>query len=147
MQFIMFTKHLQGLDLPEIVAALQSVGVEGADLCVRPGYPVHPENAERALPDAARRFAEEGLSIPLDEFAFVLSADRPPQLRFSAPGHGDPSQWQCAQLSIESRFQLAIAIRRPVGRGLAIRVCRTVPLRWQDDGRLLPPEATNRWSL
>ena len=65
MQYIMFTKHLQGLDLPAIIAALKSVGVEGADLCVRPGYPVDPENVKRALPEAARRFAAEGLSIPL----------------------------------------------------------------------------------
>jgi sugar phosphate isomerase/epimerase len=64
-QHIMFTKHLQGLGLPEIIVALKSVGVEGADLCVRPGYPVHPENAGRALPEAARHFAAEGLSIPL----------------------------------------------------------------------------------
>jgi len=61
----MFTKHLQGYDVPEIIAALQSVGVEGADLCVRPGYPVNPENARQALPEAARKFHEAGLSIPL----------------------------------------------------------------------------------
>jgi sugar phosphate isomerase/epimerase len=65
MQFIMFTKHLQGLDVPGIIEALRSVGVEGADLCVRPGYPVTPENAPEALPAAARRFAAAGLSIPL----------------------------------------------------------------------------------
>jgi sugar phosphate isomerase/epimerase len=65
MKFIMFTKHLQGLDLTEIIGALQSVGVEGADLCLRPGYPVNPDNAETALPQAARQFAAEGLSIPL----------------------------------------------------------------------------------
>jgi sugar phosphate isomerase/epimerase len=65
MEFVMFTKHLQGLDVPGIIEALQSVGVEGADLCVRPGYPVGPENIERALPAAARQFAAEGLSIPL----------------------------------------------------------------------------------
>ena len=65
MQFIMFTKHLEGLDVPGIMRALKSVGVEGADLCVRPGYPVTPENAEKALPEAARQFADEGLSIPL----------------------------------------------------------------------------------
>jgi len=65
MQFIMFTKHLQGLDLPGIIEALHAVGVEGADLCVRPGYPVNPENVETALPAAARQFAAEGLSIPL----------------------------------------------------------------------------------
>ena len=42
MKFIMFTKHLQGLDIRGIMDALKSVGVEGADLCVRPGYPVTP---------------------------------------------------------------------------------------------------------
>jgi hypothetical protein len=61
----MFTKHLQGLDVPGIIEALQSVGVGGADLCVRPGYPVNLENAATALPAAARRFAAGGLSIPL----------------------------------------------------------------------------------
>ncbi len=65
MKFIMFTKHLEGLDVPGIAAALKSVGVEGADLCVRPGYPVHPGNISTALPEAARLFADEGLSIPL----------------------------------------------------------------------------------
>jgi sugar phosphate isomerase/epimerase len=61
----MFTKHLQGLDVPGVIEALQSVGVEGADLCVRPGHPVNPENVDRVLPAAARQFAAEGLSIPL----------------------------------------------------------------------------------
>jgi sugar phosphate isomerase/epimerase len=65
MQFIMFTKHLEGLSIPEIIDALQCVGVAGADLCVRPGYPVNPDNIHAALPAAARRFAEAGLSIPL----------------------------------------------------------------------------------
>ena len=65
MQYIMFTKHLEGLDLDEIIATLQRVGVQGADLCVRPGYPVTPENAATALPDAMRRFRDAGLDIPL----------------------------------------------------------------------------------
>jgi sugar phosphate isomerase/epimerase len=65
MKLVMFTKHLQGLDVPEIIEALQFIGVEGADLCVRPGYPVDPENVGRALPATARQFAAEGLSIPL----------------------------------------------------------------------------------
>ena len=65
MKFIMFTKHLEALDLPGIMSALKSVGVEGADLCVRPGYPVNPLNTETALPEAVRQFADEGLSVPL----------------------------------------------------------------------------------
>ena len=47
MKYIMFTKHLEGLDIAGIMEALKSVGVEGADLCVRPGYPVNPENADK----------------------------------------------------------------------------------------------------
>lgn len=65
MQFIMFTKHLEGKDVPGLIEALKFVGVEGADLCVRPGYPVTPENAATELPKTAKAFAEEGLSIPL----------------------------------------------------------------------------------
>ena len=65
MKFIMFTKHLEGYDVPQIMATLKSVGVQGADLCVRDGYPVNPDNIGTALPEAARMFADEGLSIPL----------------------------------------------------------------------------------
>ena len=65
MTFIMFTKHLEGRDLPGIIECLKAAGVDGADLCTRPGYPVNPENAATALPAAAKQFKEEGLCIPL----------------------------------------------------------------------------------
>jgi sugar phosphate isomerase/epimerase len=65
LKYIMFTKHLEGLDIPGVIKALQAVGVEGADLCVRPGYPVNPENVAKKLPEAAKQFANEGLSLPL----------------------------------------------------------------------------------
>ncbi len=65
MQYIMFTKHLEGLDLDGIMQSLQKVGVAGADLCVRPGYPVTPANALKELPKAVRRFQDAGLAIPL----------------------------------------------------------------------------------
>jgi len=61
----MFTKHLEGWDLGQIIDGLKRGGVQGADLCVRPGYPVNPENAKTELPAAAKRFADEGLCIPL----------------------------------------------------------------------------------
>ena len=65
MHYIMFTKHLEGYDLSQIIKALHSAGVKGADLCTRPGYPVNPENVGTALPEAAKQFASEGLDIPL----------------------------------------------------------------------------------
>ena len=63
--FIMFTKHLEGKDIGGLIEALKFVGVEGADLCVRPNYPVTPENAPKELPKAARAFAQAGLNVPL----------------------------------------------------------------------------------
>ena len=63
--YIAFTKHLEGLDVPQIIDALQAMGVQGADLCVRDGYPVNPANVATALPEAVRRFADAGLCIPL----------------------------------------------------------------------------------
>ena len=61
--WIMFTKHLEGWDLGQIIDGLQRGGVQGADLCVRPGYPVTPENAATELPAAAKRFADAGVKF------------------------------------------------------------------------------------
>jgi len=93
MQFIMFTKHLEGLDLAQIIEALHSVGVQGADLCVRPGYPVNPDNAASALPAAACQFAEAGLSIPLVTVATSLNQ----------PVHADaaPLYAACAEAGVQ----------------------------------------------
>ena len=63
--YIMFTKHLEGMDVSGIIESLQSVGVQGADLCVREGYPVNPDNIDKALPEAAKQFEAAGLCIPL----------------------------------------------------------------------------------
>jgi sugar phosphate isomerase/epimerase len=65
MQHVMFTKHLEGYSVEQIIAGIQRVGLHGADLCVRPGYPVNPANCRAELPAAARRFADAGLAIPL----------------------------------------------------------------------------------
>ena len=65
MQFVMFTKHLTGLSLEELIATLTDVGVAGADLAVRPGYPVNPDNMAGELPRAAQQFRAAGLEIPL----------------------------------------------------------------------------------
>ena len=65
MNFIMFTKHIQKYDIPQCVEALKCAGMDGADLCVRPGFPVNPDNVKKALPETVKAFAAEGMSIPL----------------------------------------------------------------------------------
>lgn len=65
MNLIVFTKHLQGLGIEQLAERLKSIGAEGADLCVRPGHPVTPDNILQSLPAAVERFRSAGLSIPM----------------------------------------------------------------------------------
>jgi sugar phosphate isomerase/epimerase len=65
MRYVYFTKTLQKLDVKGLVAFCQEVGLGGVDLAVRPGYPVHPDNALTALPEAARAFRDAGLVVGL----------------------------------------------------------------------------------
>jgi sugar phosphate isomerase/epimerase len=63
-KLILFTKHFRSLSINELVETIKNVGAEGADLCVRPGYYVEPENIDK-LQEVARIFKDEGLSIPM----------------------------------------------------------------------------------
>ena len=65
MRFVYFTKTLKGLDVKGLAAFCKDVGLDGADLAVRPGYPVEPANAATALPAAAKVFRDAGLTVGL----------------------------------------------------------------------------------
>lgn len=60
-----FTKCLQFLDYEELGAVLAEVGFEGADLAVRPGGQVLPENVEKDLPKVNKALRKAGVSIPM----------------------------------------------------------------------------------
>ena len=65
MKFVYFTKMLKALDLKGLIAFCKDVGLGGLDLAVRPGYAVSPDNMAKALPEAAKALADEGLTIGL----------------------------------------------------------------------------------
>ncbi|HXG23651.1 MAG TPA: hypothetical protein VNJ09_03775, partial [Chthonomonadales bacterium] len=65
MHYVFFSKLLREYDIPRLIEALRYTGVDGVDLCVRDGYPIHPGNARKALPEAAERLRASGLSIPM----------------------------------------------------------------------------------
>lgn len=65
MKLIVFTKFLKDKSVKELAGLLKSIDAQGADMCVRPGYPVEPKNARKNLPKAAKVFRDNGLSIPL----------------------------------------------------------------------------------
>ncbi|OGS22255.1 MAG: hypothetical protein A2252_06755 [Elusimicrobia bacterium RIFOXYA2_FULL_39_19] len=65
MELIVFTKHFKGQSIEETIEAIKKAGATGADLCVRPGYYVTPENISEKLPEVVKVFKEAGLSIPM----------------------------------------------------------------------------------
>lgn len=80
-----------------------------------------------------------GLSMPLDDFAFVLDENEPPKIRF-APGVRDrATDWQFAQFQLPPRYQIGLAVRASGGSELAVQLIETIPLR-DPKRRVLPPE-------
>lgn len=64
-KFLVFSKHFNdlGLTVEQLADAAEQVGCDGYDLAVRPGHPVHPDNAADALPAAAELMRSRGLTI------------------------------------------------------------------------------------
>lgn len=63
-ELVVFTKSFQEHSLPKLIRHVQEIGAEGVDLAIRPGYTVEPKDLEN-LPQIAKTFRAEGLSIPL----------------------------------------------------------------------------------
>jgi len=78
MQLIVFSKMFRERTLPELAQLAHDYGFEGYDLCVRPGYPINPDNAGYELSAAVSYFVEQGLCVPMVTANFdVLSPDHP----------------------------------------------------------------------
>ncbi len=65
MQLLVFSKLLRDRSIPELIDLAHTHGFDGYDLCVRPGYPVSPEDAAHTLAAAVRQFSAAGLAVPL----------------------------------------------------------------------------------
>jgi sugar phosphate isomerase/epimerase len=65
MTFVYFTKTLQKFDVSGLASFCKEVGLDGVDLTVRPDYPVTPENAATALPEAVKVLRDQGLKVGL----------------------------------------------------------------------------------
>ena len=63
MKLILFSKMLKEKSVEELADLAVELGIDGYDLCVRPDYPVNPDNAATALPQAARTLAQQGRVI------------------------------------------------------------------------------------
>ena len=78
MKLIVFSKLLRDKSIDELAELALQHQFDGYDLCVRPGYPVSPDNAAVELPKAVKRLADSGLSVPMVTGNFdLLSPDHP----------------------------------------------------------------------
>jgi sugar phosphate isomerase/epimerase len=71
-----FSKHLHWLDYQGMAKALADMGFDGADLTVRPGGHVLPENVETDLPKAVETLAKQGKKVYMITTS-VIDADDP----------------------------------------------------------------------
>jgi 4'-phosphopantetheinyl transferase len=68
-----------------------------------------------------------GLSLPLQDFSFLLRGEGPPAVAF-APGFGDdPDAWQFARFRPSGRHRAALAVRRPDSLDLTPVVREIIP--------------------
>jgi len=65
MEVVLFSKLLQELDVGGLIDWGHKIGLDGYDLCVRPGHPVNPDNAGTVLPEVVKRFEAAALRIPM----------------------------------------------------------------------------------
>ena len=113
MQYVYFTKTLKELDVKGVAAFCKEVGVDGVDLTVRPGYPVKPDNAATALPEAVKIFKDAGLILGLVSTATDLND---PESK-TAKAVFDACAKAEAPADQDRLFRLQAAVRRrPEGR-------------------------------
>ena len=60
-----FTKCLQFLSIEESAEVLAQLGFDGADMTVRPGGQIEPENAKKELPLAVKIHQKAGVGVPM----------------------------------------------------------------------------------
>jgi len=77
--FTVFTKPWPNDSIEELAARVSGLGFEGAEVPVRPGFQVEPENAEKGLHELVERFADRQLTVvsiasTLEERVFAACA-------------------------------------------------------------------------
>lgn len=61
--YSVFTKPWKDLSVSELGKFVSTLGVDGIEFPLRPGYQVEPENAEKGMPQLVKQMAEYGIQI------------------------------------------------------------------------------------
>jgi len=67
----------------------------------------------------------KGLAIPLDQFAFQLAPDRPPQIEIDPRQQDEADSWQFAQIEPAENYLVALCVRsrQPIENVIHVRWC------------------------
>ena len=124
--FSVFTKHWKSVPLGRLGDLVRSMGFEGVELPVRPGFQVEPERADRDLPSAARQLADAGVTIrsvasAADELTIMACADAGvPLLRIMAPIRTDES-YAAAEERYRREFDALLPVLDRTGVTLGVQ--------------------------
>ena len=78
MKLIVFSKAFRDRTVDQLIEMALEYGFDGYDLCVRPDYPISPDNAAKKLGEAVEKMRAAGLDIPMVTGSFdLLAADHP----------------------------------------------------------------------
>ena len=90
MQFILFSKTLKTLDAAGHIAKAHAIGIDGYDLCIRPGFTaVNPDNIAAALPAFVADCKKEWLAVPMITTNLLDPADPAAATFFKAMDRAD----------------------------------------------------------
>lgn len=81
MKLVLFSKMFKDRSPEDLVEFACALGIDGYDLCVRPGYPVDPANASGELPKVAALMRRSGLDVPMVTGNFDLLEPEHPTAR------------------------------------------------------------------
>lgn len=135
MKLIFFSKMLQELTLPQLAETAHRWGLDGFDLCVRPGFPVCPDNVAEALPHAAALLRAEGLDIPMVTGHFDLLAPTHPtaepllaameqaDIRHLKLGYFPYRPWEMDYRQALDSARRTLAAWEPLARRHHVRIC------------------------
>ena len=140
MKLTVFTKPWR-YELPELAKHISSLGFDGIELPVRPGYPVTPENMATELPNAVKLLADHGLDIasiagPTDENAMAACAEAGiPVIRICV-GMSANESYMDGEARLQREFDLLVPLLAKHGVTLGLQnhygsrdVCNAMGLR------------------
>lgn len=126
-----------GVDVEDIERSGETVSIADSFFSSREVAALHALPAARrrdrffeywTLKEAYIKARGMGLSLPLDQFSFLLDDGPPIRIAFDPRLGDDAATWQFAQVDLSPQHRAAAAVRRGAGPDLRMVVRETVPL-------------------